>query len=75
MIESRVEKVYYAKTKGRRYLTRSGAVHAETIAIISKKYPYEKYEPETGYYFNPREMPGFEKMYRRMKRLVLKNIN
>lgn len=41
-IESKVQKVYWAPTRGRRYLNKWSAVRAEARAIIRKHCPDEK---------------------------------
>lgn len=69
-IEARQCLIFHAKIKGRRYFNKSAAIHAETMAIIRKKYPDEIYEVDNGYYFRCEEMEGFKKIYRRLKRLV-----
>lgn len=75
MISVETRKVYFARTKGRAYLSKSGAIHGETMAILRKKYKPEKFEHDTGHSFQVECMEGFEKMYRRMKRIVSKSIN
>lgn len=70
MIEKQTATVYLAKTKGRRYFSRSAAIHNETMAIIRKKYPTEPFEYDTGHSFDCVNMEGFETIYRRMYRLV-----
>lgn len=42
MITQTTAIVYYAPTKGRRYFSKSAAIHAEARAIIKKHYPDEK---------------------------------
>ncbi|HHZ68828.1 MAG TPA: hypothetical protein EYN67_12375 [Flavobacteriales bacterium] len=49
-IEAQTAKVYFAPTKGRRYLTKGSAIHNEARAIIYKHYPREPYESDTGYF-------------------------
>lgn len=41
MIERKQAVVYYAPTKGKRYLTKSAAIKAEARAIIKKHFPDE----------------------------------
>ncbi len=72
-IEAVQTTVYLAKTKGRRYLSKNAAINAETLAIIAKKYPFEPFEMDTGHSFDPREMPEYPKMFRRMRKLVAKS--
>lgn len=74
MIETQSAKVYFAKTAGRRFFTKDAAIRRETMAIILKKYPTVLMEPDTGFYFDCREMDGFETIYRRLKRLVASSI-
>ena len=74
MITKEVAVVYCAKTKGRRYFSKAAAIHAETMAIIRKKYPTEEFECDTGYSFDCTGMDGFEKIYRRMWKLVAKSL-
>lgn len=74
MIEKQIATVYLAKTKGRRYFSRSAAIHNETMAIIRKKYPTVHFEHDTGYSFDCVNMDSFETIYRRMYRLVAATI-
>jgi len=74
MVTIETRKVYVAKTKGRAYLTKAGAVHAETMAILRRKYKPENFELDTGHSFSVESMTGFKKMYRRMKRIVSQSI-
>ena len=68
MIQIQTARVYYAPTKGRRYFTKSAAIHAEAAAIILKKYPPVDFEFDTGAYENIMiEQPlRFERMMRSM---------
>ena len=76
MIEKQQATVWYAPTRRRRYLSRAGAIKGEATAIILQKYPIEPYEHDTGAGFDIRyhEPDKFEKMHRRMCRLIAKAI-
>ena len=67
-IQTQTATVYYAPTKGRRYLTKRAAIKAEAVAIILKKYPRKDYEPDTGFYVDIRisEPVKFKRMMRTM---------
>lgn len=54
MIEEQTATVYFAPTKGRRYLTKNAALSNEARAIILEEYPSDPYEPDTGYGFDIR---------------------
>lgn len=41
-VEAKTATVYYAPTKGRRYLSKAAAVRAEARAIIEKHFPSER---------------------------------
>lgn len=45
-IEKRTQTVFYAPTKGKRFMTLKGAAMAEAGAIIASKYPTESPEYE-----------------------------
>jgi len=66
--------VYYAPTKGRRYLTKRAAVLAEAKAIILNKYPVIEYDTETGEYYNIEydEPERYSKMHRRLSKQLMK---
>ena len=68
MIQVQTATVYYAKTKGRRYLTKNAAIRAEAEAVILRKYPLRDYEPDTGFYVDIRisEPVKFERIMRSM---------
>ena len=72
MIEKQTATVFYAPTRGRRFFTKSAAIHAEAVALIIAKYP-----PESGDEYDPgwhvqHDHPGYETMVRRMERIVKK---
>ncbi len=77
MIEVTNTTVYRSSVKGRRYLTLKAAIRAEAMAIITKKYPYERpeYENEFGRCTSPgwywlQDMERADVLLRRMMRLV-----
>jgi hypothetical protein len=72
MIEKQQATVWYAPTRKRRYLSKSGAIKGEATALILKRYPVEPYEKDTGAGFDIRhnEPKRFEKMHRRMCRII-----
>ncbi len=76
MIVKEIATVYRASTKGRRFLSRSGAINAETNAVIFARYPIEKWESETGNCYDIREdePERYLTMYRRLKRVVIRSI-
>lgn len=53
VIEVVQQPVFYAKTKGRRYLTLRAAANAEARALLDKKYPKERAEHEQGRMIHP----------------------
>lgn len=74
MISKQISTVWYAPTRGRRYLSKKSAINAEAKAIIYKKYPPEPYEDDTGncYNIDIDEPERYMKMHRRLA-LKLKN--
>lgn len=76
MITSTTATVWHSSVKGRRYLSRRGAVEAEVRAIIYKLYPPENPEFDNigmtypGYDIRQDEPERYAKLYRRIKRLV-----
>lgn len=48
LIEKRERVVYFARTKGRHFLTLKGAAFAEVGALIARKYPTEMPEYHDG---------------------------
>jgi len=67
---------YYAPTAGRRYFTKKSAITAEANAIIRAKYPTIEMCQETGESFYYKEdLKGYEKILRRLSRLIEKSIN
>lgn len=75
-IEKQQATVWYAPTRRRRYLSRAGAIKGEATALILKRYPVEPYEYDTGAGFDIRyhEPERFEKMHRRVCRIIEKAI-
>lgn len=77
MIKTVVRTVYFAPTRGRYYMTKAGAIKAESRAILSKKFPTEQAEYED---FGFKTYPGFhwtslprsEVLFRRVCRLIEK---
>lgn len=55
---------------GRRWFTRKAAVYAEAFAIIKRKHPSERSDPDCGGGFHWRDMPRSEVLLRRVMRLV-----
>ena len=76
MIEKQVATVWLSSTKGRRYLSKSSAINAEALAIILNRYPVEPFEDDTGHFYDIRinEPVRFEKMYRRLKKIISKAV-
>ncbi|EJG0809360.1 hypothetical protein [Cronobacter sakazakii] len=76
----RQREVYFAPTRGRCYLTLRGAINAEARAIIFSRYP------STGSVFSDGMLiedpwsittddpERYQKMYRRLKRLIAKSV-
>lgn len=52
-LQTSTVRVYYAPTKGRRYLTERAAANAEAVAMIEKKYPSERAEYDNGQMYDP----------------------
>tara|TARA_R110002012_G_scaffold320171_1_gene542645 strand:- start:36 stop:299 length:264 start_codon:yes stop_codon:yes gene_type:complete len=66
---------YYAPTSGCRYFTKKSAIKAEANAIIAAKYPTVQTCQETGESFYYKEdLKGYEKILRRLSRLIEKSI-
>ncbi|MBH3213200.1 hypothetical protein [Serratia marcescens] len=80
MIKEMTATVWFAPTKGRRYLSKSAAIHAETKAKIFSRYPSESPDYENGHLtyqgwnIEYDEPERYRKMYRRLSRLVAKAI-
>lgn len=79
MITAQKATVYYAPTKGRRYLTKAAAIHAEACAIIERKhetvnYPGDLVTPGEFWYWR-NNLPRAEVLLRRMKRIVKRSMN
>ncbi|WNJ77775.1 hypothetical protein RJE46_14155 [Cedecea neteri] len=72
--------VYFSPAKGRRYLSKSAAIHAETKAIIFSRYPIERQESDSigvthpGYNIAYDEPERFAKLYRRLRRIVARSV-
>jgi len=72
MIEKQQATVYYSPAAGRRYLTKKAAIHNEVMAKIRNKYPTIN-DRECGEFWHCSvDLEGFDKIYRRMTRLVAK---
>ncbi len=75
-IQRDVVAVYYAPTRGRRYLTARAAARAEASARLAEKYPTEHAEYENGMMY----YPGFhwssdeslKQVHKRYMRLLLR---
>lgn len=72
---------YFAPTKRKTYLTKNAAIRAETRAIIMNKYPPERgcsdYNCDCGDYgwhIEHDEPARYGKMFRRLRRLVMRSI-
>ncbi|MEB6632758.1 hypothetical protein [Kluyvera cryocrescens] len=80
MITSTTATVWHSSIKGRRYFSRRAAINAEVISIIYKLYPAERSEHENGMMTYPGydiqydEPERYAKLYRRIKRLVERNV-
>ncbi len=72
--------VWFSPVKGRRYLSKSAAIRAETRAKIFDRYPIESAEYDSvgmtypGWSIEVDEPERYSKMYRRLRRLVAKSI-
>lgn len=55
---------------GRRWFTPGAAINAEVNATIKRKYPSERFEPDTGNRFHWRDLPRSDVLYRRMYRII-----
>jgi hypothetical protein len=72
--------VWFSPVKGRRYLSKSAAIRAETRAKIFARYPSESPDYDNGHMTYPGwsievdEPERYSKMYRRLRRLVAKSI-
>lgn len=55
---------------GRRWFGKKAAVKAEAVAIIKRKYPSERSDPECGGGFHWTELPRADVLLRRVCRLV-----
>jgi hypothetical protein len=85
MIERKQVVVYYAPTKGKRYLTKSAAIKAEARAIIKKHIPDEKssgwygggssmnYDP--GWSLEVDEPERFKRYFEKLKRALRNRLN
>ncbi|HHZ4937252.1 TPA: hypothetical protein ACWH67_003384 [Salmonella enterica] len=80
MITSTTTTVWHSSVKRRRYLSRKAAINAEVRSIIYKLYPAELSEHENGMMTYPGydiqydDPVRYAKLYRRIKRLVERNI-
>ncbi|EBO9780687.1 hypothetical protein ZD92_20130 [Salmonella enterica subsp. enterica] len=78
-VTMQMKKVWFSPSRGRHFLTRRAAVRAEAHAKILAKYPIEKsyYEHgglcDPGYSIQFDEPDRYQKMLRRMMRLIDKN--
>jgi hypothetical protein len=76
MIEIQTATVYFAPTRGRRYLSKDAAITAEAKALIKRRYPTEHSEYEDGRMvcegWHWAELKNSEKLFRRV-RLMVKN--
>ena len=81
MIKTKTVTAYYAPTKGKTYLTKAGAIKAETKAIIMRKHPWEGADHDDegrctykGWHIEYDEPERFAKMYRRLRRMVVNSV-
>lgn len=81
-VSCQTAKVWYSPTKRRRYFSKSAAVHAEALAIIMKRHPIERaaYTADgglidPGFDWRWEEPERFQKMLRRLKQIIEKNID
>ena len=74
MIKKMNAVVYFAPTRGRRFLSKSAAISAEARAIIYKKYPIEPFEPDTGHRYDIKfdEPSRYQVMHRRLSKILAK---
>lgn len=72
--------VWFSTAKGRRYLSKSAAIRAETNAIIFARYPSESPDYDNGHMtyqgwnIAEDEPERYSKMFRRLRRIVAKSI-
>lgn len=80
MITSTTTTVWHSSAKGRRYFSRNAAINAEVRSLIYKLYPTERSDYENGmmtyrgYDIQYDEPERYAKLYRRIKRLVMRNM-
>lgn len=80
MIKQMTATVWFSPAKGRRYLSKSAAICAETKAKIFARYPSESPDYDNGHLtyqgwnIADDEPERYRKMYRRLRRLVAKSI-
>jgi len=77
MISSSQCTVYKSSLVSKRFLTKNGAINAETKAIIKNKYPSESAEYDSGHMINPpfhwSDLPRSKVLFRRIRKLVVKH--
>ena len=62
---------YYSPTRNRHFFTKGAAIRAEAVALIKRKYPTERGDPEigdTGWHWS--ELKRSDVLLRRMFRIV-----
>ncbi|WP_261412066.1 hypothetical protein [Serratia quinivorans] len=80
MIKQMTATVWFSPAKGRRYLSKNAAIHAETKAKIFARYPSESPDYHNGHLtyqgwnIADDEPERYRKIYRRLRRLVAKSI-
>jgi hypothetical protein len=82
MIQAKTITAYFAPTKGKTYITKAGAIKAETHAIIMRRHPWEGADHDDegrctyrGWHIQYDEPERYDKMFRRLRRIVAKNVN
>lgn len=82
MIKTKIITAYFAPTKGKTYITKAGAIKAETNAIIMRKHLWEgaDYDDEGrctygGWNIQYDDVARYKKMFRRLRRIVAKHVN
>lgn len=78
-IQAKQATVYFAPTRRRTYLSKAGAINAETRAIIMERFPPERGCiscdcGDNGYHIEFDEPDRFAKMFRRLRRMVARAV-
>jgi len=71
-IEPNSRTVYLAPTAGRTYLTARAAANREAAAMLERKYPTERDDPECGGGYHWTQSPTLVKVRQRLARIILR---